>query len=143
MPKPTRRPATRRTRRVVPAGPARKLWLAALGVASTAQSRGEATIESIAAKRSTLRDEATRLRGRLEREAKRLRGDVEKQVRAVVRPVRQRAQRVARKLESRASARVGAMLGRLGVPSRADVAELTQRVDALNRRIRAARTRGA
>ena len=141
MPKTVRRPAIRRTRTVE--GPARRLWLATLGVASKARARGEAAIDSVATTRASLVDEAARLRSRVEREAKRVRGDVEKQVRAVVRPVRQRAQRVARKIESRAAARIGAMLGRFGVPSRADVAELTQRVDALNRRIRAARPRRA
>lgn len=142
MPKTARRPATRRARTAAE-GPARKLWLAALGVAAKARARGETAIESVATTRASLVGEAARLRGRVEREAKRVRGDVEKQVRSVVRPVRQRAQRVARKIESRAAARIGAMLGRFGVPSRADVAELTQRVDALNRRIRAARPRRA
>lgn len=123
--------------------PVRRVWLAGLGVASIARKRSEAAVDSIRARGAQVRGEADKLAKGLRRDFDRAKQDAEKQLRSAVRPVRQRAQRVARKIEGRLSARVESALGRFGVPSRADLAELTQRIDALNRRIAAARPRAA
>ena len=123
--------------------PGRKLWLAGLGAVSVARKRGEAAVDTVVERSTGLRNEAGRLAKTFRRDLDRARADVEKQVQGYVRPIRKRAERVASKLERRVSERVGVVLGRFGVPSRADILELTERVDALNRRIRAGARRHA
>ncbi len=124
--------------------PGRRFWLAGLGAFSTARKRGEEAVEAIVAQSRELRGEADRLAKTFKRDFKRARNDVEKQVRSYVRPISVRAERVAKRVERNVAQGVGVVLGRLGVPSRQDILELTQRVDDLNRRIKAgARKRAA
>jgi poly(hydroxyalkanoate) granule-associated protein len=132
----TRARTTTRTRGTN--APARTIWLAGLGAVSSARERVEAAGATVAARAEALRDEAGRLVKSLRRDAARAGADAQKKASAYVRPLRQRAQRVAKDLEKGVAERVGALLGRFGVPSRADIVELTERVDALNKRIRTA-----
>ena len=127
-----------RTRTRATNAPARTIWLAGLGAAASVRERGEAAIETVVARAETLRGDAGKLARSIERDVKRTAATAKRKVAAYVRPLRQRAERVARVVEKDVAERVGALLGRFGVPSRADIVELTERVDALNRRIRTA-----
>jgi len=136
--------STRSTRTPAAKPPARKLWLAGIGAAATVRKRGEAAIEAIVGKSEQLRGDASRFAKTLQRDLAKAKRDVEKQVRAYAKPIQQRTQRVARRIEGGVADGVGAMLGRFGVPSRAEVLQLSERVDALSRSIKArARARAA
>ena len=140
----TTRTASTTRSRTAAKPPARKLWLAGIGAAEAVRKRGEEAIEALVGKGEQLRSDANRLAKTLQRDLAKARRDVEKQVRAYAKPIRQRTQRVARRIEGGVADGVGAMLGRFGVPSRAEVLQLSERVDALSRSIKArARTRAA
>lgn len=140
MKRPTRRATRARTttRTRGTKAPARTIWLAGLGAVASVRERGEAAVETITARAEALRDEAGQLAKSVRRDVERATAGAQKKVSAYVRPLRQRAERVARDVEKGVAERVGALLGRFGVPSRADIVELTERVDALSRRIRTA-----
>jgi hypothetical protein len=93
--------------------------------------------EAIVDKGGQLRSDANRLAKGLQRDLAKAKRDVEKQVAAFAKPIRQRTQRVARRIEGGVADGVGAVLGRFGVPSRAEVLQLSERVDALSRSIKA------
>ena len=140
----TARTASTTRSRTAAKPPARKLWLAGIGAAEAFRKRGEEAIEAIVGKGEQLRTDANRFAKTLQRDLAKAKRDVEKQVRAYAKPIKQRTQRVARRIEGGVADGVGAMLGRFGVPSRAEVLQLSERVDALSRSIKArARTRAA
>lgn len=132
---------TATTRRTAAKPPARKLWLAGIGAAEALRRRGEEAIEALLDKGEQLRGDASRLAKGLQRDLAKAKRDAGRQVRAYAKPIAQRTQRAARRIEGGVAEGIGAVLGRFGVPSRAEVLELSQRVDALSRSIKA-RTRG-
>jgi poly(hydroxyalkanoate) granule-associated protein len=139
----TTRTASTTRSRIAAKPPARKLWLAGIGAAEAVRKRGEEAIEAIVGRGEQLRSDANRLAKGLQKDFRKAKGDVEKQVRAYAKPIQQRTRRVARRIEGGIADGVGALLGRFGVPSRAEVLQLSERVDALSRSIKARARRAA
>lgn len=111
--------------------PARKVWLAALGAVAMIKHRGENLLGGVIEEGRALQSRAVTLRSRWL-------GAARKRVQVVSEPIStvlaERTEAVTTSLEHG----LGVVLGRLGVPSKADVAELSQRVSALSRQLRAA-----
>lgn len=115
----------------------RKLWLASLGAMSLAQKQGEKAIDALVAEGTAYQNRAKRLGKTLNNDAKKFVSGVEKKVTKLVTPIRTRAEKNVREVESAVTERIGSVLGRFGVPSKADVQELLTRVSELNREIKA------
>ena len=104
----------------------RKLWLAGLGIAAVAQQRGEQAIEEISVRVADGKKQ-------LAQATKRARRTVD----GYVAPVRARAERTRSRIELEVTDQVGAAFGRLGIPSRNEVAALMARVEQLRRQVQA------
>jgi len=76
---------------------------------------------------------------RLFNQAQRLRGDLEKRAQRASKDVESRAERFLSTLEKEAAKRLGPLLRRLDLPSRAEVHSLSRRIGQLERRMRPAR----
>ncbi len=96
----------------------RQVWLAGLGLAVTVGETVSDTFDSLVAKgrRSGLAPVA----------------EAEKALASA----RRRASRLETKVEKAVESRLGALLGRLGVPTRSEVQELTRRVENLAQSLR-------
>jgi poly(hydroxyalkanoate) granule-associated protein len=96
----------------------RQVWLAGLGLAVTVGETVTETFDSLVAKgrRSGL-------------------APVEEAEKALA-SARRRASRLETKVEKAVESRLGALLGRLGVPTRSEVQELTRRVENLAQSLR-------
>lgn len=99
---------------------AHKIWLAGLGALQAAEEEGSKLFSSLVE-----RGEAFESRGRKRYE------DVKDQVEEATGKARDRAESVWEKVEGRLDDAVTSALGRLGVPSRDEIATLTQRVEEL------------
>jgi poly(hydroxyalkanoate) granule-associated protein len=120
----------RKAAQKVPQDPSRKLWYAGLGAVALARKHGERVLGTLASEGEALATRATRYGNDFRvRAARRIGG--------IVTPLRKAA---AAQFEAAANAAqhgVGRTLARLGVPSKADIEELSQRVAALSRQLRA------
>ncbi len=121
----------------------RTLWLASLGAVSIAQKQGEKAIEALVAEGTSYQNRAVKLRKNLNNDARKFAAGVEKRVAGLVNPIRSRAVKNVKEVESAVSERIGSVLGRFGVPSKADVQELLTRVSELNREIKAGTRKSA
>ncbi len=149
---------TKRPTKTVAANPAnetaRKLVLAGLGAVSLAQKQGETIMETLVAEGSqfqarsnkfttTLVKDAKKAANDVEKKLKKASTDVQKQVRALVTPYRTKAINAVRDVETGITERIGAVLGRFGVPSKSDLDELLGRVTELNQQVKSSARRRA
>lgn len=114
----------------------RTLWLATLGAMSLAQQQGEKAINALVAEGTVFQNKAKKFSKTLNNDAKKFKANVEKKVTGLVSPIRERATKNVQEVESAVTERIGAVLGRFGVPSKGDVQELLTRVAELNREIK-------
>lgn len=106
------------------------LWLAGVGAVSLARKQGGRLLGELINEGRRLQVEATRF----VREA---RADAQSQVEGLLRPVEGRLQSAAKQAAAAVQARVASVLTRLGIPSKADIDELSQRVGTLSRQLKA------
>jgi poly(hydroxyalkanoate) granule-associated protein len=106
------------------------LWLAGVGAVSLARKQGGMLLDELVREGRRLQVEATRF----VREA---RADAQAQVEGLLTPVKGRLQSGAKQAAAAAQAGVARMLARLGIPSKADIDELSQRVGTLSRQLKA------
>lgn len=99
---------------------ARRVWLAGLGALAAAEEEGSKLFRNLVEK-------GEQLERRGQGEVDRVRGSVE--------GARGRAEGALGDLERRIEARIETVVQRLGVPSRAEVAELTRKVEELTRSV--------
>lgn len=99
---------------------AHKIWLAGLGALSAAEEGGSKLFRNLVE-----RGEA------FEKTTRKTYGEAKDKVEEAAETVRDRAETTWEKVEARLDEAVTAALGRLGVPSRDEIATLTQRVEEL------------
>lgn len=109
---------------------AQKLWQAGVGAVTIAQKNvGEAV--------NTLKTEGTKIYQKTSTLLDGTLGDVRKQVGGVVSQVQGTVTANLSWVEEKVSVGVGSMLGRLGVPSKADIQDLSKRVAELSKQVKA------
>lgn len=108
---------------------AQQIWLAGLGAFAKAQGEGGKMFE-------TLIREGTSLEQKTRRIASGTVGEVRGAVESGVTQVRERTQETWDKLEQVFENRVSKALGKLGVPGRKELDELSRRVDELSREVK-------
>ena len=99
---------------------AHKIWLAGLGALQAAEEEGSKLFKNLVERGETFQS-----RGREQYE------EVKDKVEDAAGKARDRAENTWEKVEHRLDDAVSAALGRLGVPSRDEIATLTQRVEEL------------
>ncbi len=114
------------------AATARSVWLAGLGAASIAQKRGAELV-------ATWIEEGKDLQARAQQLTREVRADAAAQVKGAFAPIRHGLERQAERFGSALQQGVARVLANLGIPSKADIEELTQRVTALSRQLKAAK----
>lgn len=100
---------------------AESVWLAGLGALAVAEEEGGKMFRSLVDRG---KEYEKRLRKPVDRAGSRVRG--------TVKDVRSRAGKVARKVGETVDDGVSAVLGRLGIPTRDDIAELSRRIERLS-----------
>ena len=123
---------TKQTATAVQTDPARTLWLAGLGAVSIARKQGGELL-------SDLIVEGNDVQVRTQKLAKELRADAKAQIKGVITPVRASLKKNAAKVSAAMQQGVASVLAKLGIPSKTDIEELTQRVAALSRRLKTAK----
>jgi poly(hydroxyalkanoate) granule-associated protein len=108
------------------------IWLAGVGAVSLARKHGEATLGDLIAEGRRLQVEATRF-------IRETRTDAQAHVRDLLTPVKARLQAQAQKAGAAVETGMAVARARLGIPSKADIDELSQRVGALSRQLKAAK----
>jgi poly(hydroxyalkanoate) granule-associated protein len=108
---------------------ARDMWLASLGAVSIAQQKGRAAFGSLVS-------EGRSVQSRSEKVAKTVAKDVNKGLKDMLVPMKKRVEQGFEQAGNTVENVVGGVLGKLGVPSRAEIQELTVRVTELNRQIK-------
>jgi len=103
---------------------AHKIWLAGLGALSVAGEEGEKLFKSLVG-------QGEEYVGRARQPV----GEATDRVKDAVEDVRSRAGKTLGRLESAFDDQVAAALGRVGVPTRNEIATLTRRVEALTRQL--------
>ena len=106
------------------------IWLAGVGAVSLARKQGGILLGELVREGRRLQVEATHLL----REA---RADAQAQVAGLLTPVKGRLRSGVKKAAAAAQAGVAGVLARLGIPSKADIDELSQRVGRLSRQLKA------
>ena len=122
----------KRTTGKAPVENTRSLWLASLGAVSIAQKRGGDLLAGLTA-------EGHDFQKRTQKAVAEMRSDTRAQVKSVFVPLRARLLRNANKAQATVQKGVSVVLARLGIPSKAAVEELSQRVAALSHRLRTAK----
>ena len=107
------------------------LVLAGIGAASLARKHGKAILGEFVA-------EGRRQQGEAAKMARKAAVDAKAQVQGIVVPMRTGLKRRLAKITTAAEAGVVAVRSRLGIPSKADVDELAERVGALSRQLKSA-----
>jgi len=113
-----------------PADKAQALWLAGLGAVSIAQKQGETLFKNLIGEGKDFQTRASKL-------AKEIRTDAKSQLQGAVAPLKARAKYEIAKLGTSVQQGVAVVLDKLGIPSKADIEELTTRVSALSRQLKA------
>jgi poly(hydroxyalkanoate) granule-associated protein len=106
---------------------AEQVWLAGLGALATAEEEGGKAFKSLVHKGE-----------RYQKSFKKPVGDAKKKVEGTVKEVRGRAETTWKKVEHAFDHQVTMALHRLGVPTRKEIADLTQRVEKLTRKLEGA-----
>ena len=112
--------------------PARTLWLAGLGAASIARKQGGELLSDLVV-------EGKDVQVRTQKLAKELKSDAKAQIKGVITPMRASIKKNAAKFSAAVQHGVAVALAKLGIPSKADIEELTQRVAALSRQLKTAK----
>ncbi len=112
--------------------PARTLWLAGLGAASIARKQGGEMLSGLVV-------EGQDVQVRTQKLAKELKSDAKAQIKGVITPMRASIRKKAAKFSAAVQQGVAVALAKLGIPSKADIEELTQRVAALSRQLKTAK----
>ncbi|UXI66665.1 phasin family protein [Tahibacter amnicola] len=115
---------------------AQQIWLAGLGAFAKAQEEGSRLFENLVKEGLNLEKKTRKI---AVGKADEVRGAVE----SGVSQVKERTQETWDKLEKVFEDRVSRALGRLGVPGRRELAELSARVEELSREIRKLNSRGS
>ncbi len=115
-----------------PAGKAHAVWLAGLGAVSIAQKRGTEVLSGLAA-------EGRDFQARAQQLVREVGADARVHVKGVVAPLRVDLKRNAAKLGVVVQSAVATVLAKLGIPSKADIEALSQRMSALSRQLKAAK----
>jgi poly(hydroxyalkanoate) granule-associated protein len=115
-----------------PVEKARTLWLAGLGAVSIAQKRGGELFSGMTAEGSDFQARAQKLFSEISADAK-------VQISGVIVPLRARAKRGVKFLGATIQRGIAGALSRLGIPTKADVEELTRQVTALSRKLKTAK----
>lgn len=108
----------------------RDLWLASLGAVSITRKRGARFFETLIGEGQDLRERTVKL-------AEGTVADVRKQVAGVFGKVQQKASANLTQVEGVVGNQVSRVLSRIGIPSKADVQDLSRRVADLNRQVKA------
>lgn len=106
---------------------AEKVWLAGLGAVATAEEEGGKAFKALVKKGQ-----------RYQKSLKKPVGDAKKTVEDTVSDVRGRAGKTWKKVEIAFDQQVTMALHRLGVPTRKEITDLTQRVETLTRKLEGA-----
>ena len=109
---------------------ARDLFLASVGAVSISRKEGARIVDTLIEQGQDLRERTVKL-------AQGTVADVRKQVVGVFAKVQERAAANLSQVEGVVGGQVTRVLSRLGVPSKADVQELSRRVADLNRQVKA------
>jgi len=112
-----------------PADKAHALWLATLGAVSIAQKRGGTILSGLVA-------EGQDFRTRVQKVTRRVSSETTTKVRAAIAPFRAGFKRKTKKLGVVAQDGLAGALAKLGIPSKRDIDELTQRVAALSKQLK-------
>ena len=126
--------ATKRTKTTpaaaqTPAESAQAIWLAGLGAVSIAQKRGGELFQSLIG-------EGKEFQVRAQKVAQEIGADAKAQVKGALEPVQARARHELQRAGSAVQHGVATVLAKLGIPSKADIEELTTRVAALSRQLK-------
>lgn len=108
------------------------LWLAGIGALSIARKRSKAVLGDMIAEGQRLQTKAATV-------VHEARADTRAQFEGFLTPVKQRLQDQVEKGGKAVQAGIGSVLSRLGIPSKADIDELAQRVGALSRQLKTGR----
>jgi len=109
-----------------PTGP---LWLAGIGALSLARKRNKALLGDLIA-------EGARLQAKAARITRETRLDARAQMEGLLTPVKHRLDAQVEKAGKAVQAGIGGVLSRLGIPSKADIDDLAQRVGTLSRQLK-------
>ncbi len=142
----TRKLNVRRTNASAPVAAneaAHKIFLAGLGAVSLAHKQGEKLVTTLIEEGEDFRARTIKLTNAVKRDLRRVVSGAEVRVKRAIAPVRARAEQVVSDVETGIGERLGALLGRFGVPTKGDVDELIARVAELNRQVRASTRNGA
>jgi poly(hydroxyalkanoate) granule-associated protein len=107
-------------------------WLAGVGAASLARKHGAVLAGDFIA-------EGRRRQGEAAKFAHEARIDAQAQVKGLLTPVKTRLQQEAKRAGAAFEAGVAGALARVGIPSKKDIDELSQRVATLSRQLKAAK----
>ena len=128
--------ATKKTKQALtvqhPTDKARALWLAGLGAVSIAQKRGGALLSGLIV-------EGHDFQTRTQKIAQQVGAQTSAQVKDAVAPFRAGFKRNVKKLGAAVQHGIAGALATLGIPSKSDIAELTQRVAALSKQLKTAK----
>lgn len=126
------------SRRTVASTPtARTVWLAGLGAMSLARKQGEKLVTALVEEGQTLQARGDRLRAGVAKDVRRQVNQASRQVKGFVNPLVRQATQVAGDIQNGIGERLTDVLGRIGVPNRKDVADLTARVASLGGKVKA------
>src|SRR5262249_48152070 len=107
-------------------------WLAGVGAISLGRKRAEALLGDLVT-------EGRRLQGEASETVREARANAEARVTGLVGALKTRARAQAKKAAAAFDAGVAGLISRLGIPTKADIDDLAQRVNALSRQIKAAK----
>ncbi len=109
---------------------ARDLWLASMGVAARVRTQGEQLIGKVISGGMDFRKDATKL-------VSNVTGDVQEQANGFLAQVKGATAANLNWASGKMEASMGKVLGRLGVPSKSEVQELSRRVSDLQKQVKA------
>lgn len=130
----------------------RKLWLAGLGAAAMVRQQGETLVADLGTRAEAVKDAGLKLvepvLGTVKTRVEAVKDAGTKLVEPVLETVKTRVEGVSGKVQEsvstqlervseQAEARVGVVLGKLGIPSRAEVTDLSRRVSELQKQVKA------
>jgi poly(hydroxyalkanoate) granule-associated protein len=115
-----------------PAVTAHSIWLAGLGAVSIAQKRGTQLLASLASEGKSFQQRTQRL-------VREVGADATVHVQGIIAPLRANFERGTAMLGTGVQNTVAGLLDKLGIPSKADIEALSQRMTALSRQLKAAK----
>ncbi len=107
------------------------IWLAGVGAASLARKQGKALLGDMVSEGNRLQGEATKL-------VRQARAKTHARIKGLLAPLRTQLQSGAKQAAKVVESGLAGVRARLGIPSKADIDELSQRVGALSRQLKAA-----